>query len=138
MGSGFWISPTNVPIPITEHEDAVRATPERFGLTRESLPPRKAHDSRQKVLLAAMRMGWVRVRQYVGNGEYWVVEFVEQRRPLQSWLADFCEAGKKMEIHRYSEVRVHAMTDDGQLEHAPLSASFEQLIRSSGSISDLS
>ncbi|MEQ8667842.1 MAG: hypothetical protein RIC12_01635 [Pirellulales bacterium] len=128
MGAGYWISPSKEPIRISEHEDAVRANPEKFGLERQQLPKRGS-GSREKILLAVMQQGWMRIRQYTGNGGNWTIEFVDQNQPMADWLLDILDIGQKIEIHPYESLRIHPMDNARHMTCDPPDISFRELIR---------
>lgn len=66
-GEGWWLHPRKGTFPIFEHLVAVRADPRRFGVDTERHPGEADAAYRARILTAAMRRGWVRVRAHRGE-----------------------------------------------------------------------
>lgn len=99
FGYGYWLPLSGKAIKTNEHGSSVIEKPERFGLTRKDIDKLLAgthygtqdtskESGRAKVLIAAMKNGWIRIR---GSGPQWSVQFYGNPAKAVKKAAKFLE-----------------------------------------------
>jgi hypothetical protein len=90
MGEGFWIhSRSGRWEPVYEHLDAILEDPSTYGLSEIQVRMKRgesAEDRRERVLVAAMKKGWIRARSHRG---YTVFEYWTLNRRIADAIFDF-------------------------------------------------
>lgn len=110
---GWWVKGSKG-MHVAEHWMEVKSNPEQFGMTdaevedvlssakgKFSMGDTSPEGQRYKLLLAAMKHGWVRVRGY--RGSYAIELFGKAASVLPGVMKFLKGAG----VHKYSEIRLH-------------------------------
>jgi hypothetical protein len=90
MGEGFWLHTRSGRWePVFEHLDAILEDPKNYGLSDIQVAVKRgesAEDRRERVLIAAMKKGWIRVRSHRG---YTVFEYWKLNRRVADAIFEF-------------------------------------------------
>lgn len=90
MGEGFWIHQRSGRWnPVYEHLSAILDDPTEYGLSDIQVRTKRgesAEDRRERVLIAAMKKGWIRARSHRG---YTVFEYWKLSRRVADAIFDF-------------------------------------------------
>ena len=133
-GLGFFISPRGRIIDVPQrHITTIIEQPERFGWTRpriEELYRRHGEPlgieakAREEIILAALDLGWIRIREYFGRESYWAFQFGQWSPQVAQYARRWAKAmlareGADAVTDPHAEVRLRG--SDGKAINVTLS-----------------